>query len=138
MQYQIPQFINIEDKVVGPFTARQTVYLMAGFSFSAIVWRFFVTWIAVIILLPIDIFVLALVFYKPSGRPLASLIMAAINYVRNPKVYVWYRMPENFFVKRELRRENAKTAPVKVVSRNRLKELAWQLDTHSMNVGNRY
>lgn len=130
MQYQIPQFINIEDKIVGPFTARQTVYLMIGISFSALVWTFFYEIVAILIALPIIILTLALCFYKPSGRPLATMIVAAINYFKNPKTYVWYRSPENFLIKREIKRQDSKTATIPVVSRNRLKELAWMLDTH--------
>lgn len=130
MQYQIPQFINIEDKIVGPFTARQTVYLMIGISFSALVWTFFYEIVAIMLALPIICLTLALAFYKPSGRPLATWIFAAIAYFKNPKTYVWYRSPENFLIKRELKRQNSKEMVVQSVSRNRLKELAWMLDTH--------
>lgn len=105
---------------------------MMGISFSALLWTFFYEAVAVVLALPVIIFALALAFYRPQGRPFPALLMAAINYIRDPKIYIWYRSPENFLVKREIKRENTKTAQAKTVSRNRLKELAWMLDTHSM------
>ena len=32
MQFQVPQFIEIEDKIIGPFTGRQFAFLLGGFG----------------------------------------------------------------------------------------------------------
>jgi hypothetical protein len=39
MQFRIPQFIDIEDKVFGPFTFKQFGYLLGAIAFAYIFWK---------------------------------------------------------------------------------------------------
>ena len=47
MQYQVPQFIEVEDKIFGPLTFKQLVYVVGGepcfylLSLSAIFYLYF-------------------------------------------------------------------------------------------------
>lgn len=36
MQFKIPQFLDIEDKIFGPFTFKQFSYLLASIAFAYI------------------------------------------------------------------------------------------------------
>ena len=40
MQFQVPQFIEVEDKIFGPLTFRQAVYLVGGAGLSYVIYRF--------------------------------------------------------------------------------------------------
>lgn len=132
MQFPVPQFLEVEDTVVGPLTVKQSIFLGAA---GAIVFM------SVLVLKPVyAVFVsilalsaaLAFSFYRPNGRPLLVYIQNFILFGTKPKLYIWKRDPEGFLVKRSIKRETVKDTrdmEYKIVSRNRLQELAWMLDT---------
>lgn len=132
MRYSVPQFLETEDTVVGPLTIRQSLYLgFAAITGFLSIMVFTVFW-AMILTLPVFIICVVLAFYKPDGRPVLTYVLSFFNFVFRPKLYVWKREPEGFIVKRGIKKETYKEAQnteFKVVSRNRLQELAWILDT---------
>ncbi len=90
MQFQIPQFIETEDKVVGPFSLKQFMYVGGGLGISAMLYFMLGS---TLFWFPFAIFFtgggLALAFVKLNGRPLPITVMSAIAYFWKPRVYVW-------------------------------------------------
>ena len=132
MQYPIPQFIDVEDTIVGPLTVKQTVILGAGAMIVFAGTMFFVSLIAILIAIPTIVACLLLAFYKPNGRPLYVLIINYVTFTFKPKLYLWRREPEGILIKCAIKRNTGKdnmSAEAKIISRNRLQELAWVLDT---------
>lgn len=87
---------------------------------------------AILISVPTVIVSLAMAFYKPNGRPLYVLIANYFLFVFKPRLYIWRRDPVGTLIKRGIRKETLKdnvSAERKIISRNRLQELAWVLDT---------
>ena len=39
MQFQVPQFIEVEDKIFGPLTFKQFVYVLGGAGACYLLWR---------------------------------------------------------------------------------------------------
>ncbi|HRY82516.1 MAG TPA: PrgI family protein [Candidatus Moranbacteria bacterium] len=95
MLFNVPQFIDIEDKIVGPLTAKQLGWLGIAGVLLLIFWGTltFSTFVFVAII-TLGIFG-ALAFYRPYNQPLSNLIMSGINYFIKPKVYVWKRYYDN-------------------------------------------
>ena len=89
MQYQVPQFIETEDKVVGPFSIRQFAYVGVAALISAICYFFLQTWLFAIVALVLVGGSLALSFVKINGRPLIKIATSAFNYYWKPQMYVW-------------------------------------------------
>jgi hypothetical protein len=89
MQYQVPQFIDTEDKVVGPFSLRQFAYVGVAALISAGAYFFLQTWLFLIIALVLVGGSLALSFVKINGRPLIKVATAAFYYYWKPQMYVW-------------------------------------------------
>ena len=50
MRYQVPQFTDIEDKIIGPFTIKQFVYVVGGAGMSFIVYNYLTFYIAIILI----------------------------------------------------------------------------------------
>jgi hypothetical protein len=94
MIFNIPQFIDIEDKIVGPLTAKQLGWLAAGAVCALLAWT--VLDFAAFILAAIffGIFFGLLAFYKPNGQPLVTLIGAVFIFVFKPKIYMWKRVQD--------------------------------------------
>ena len=91
MRYQVPQFIEMDDKVIGPFSIKQFFYLVTVpavcYGLSYIVETPYVILVG-IIFFPIGIL---LAFYKVGGKPFSSAIFGMLNFVKRPQTYVWKR-----------------------------------------------
>ena len=129
MQYGVPQFIDVEDKIVGPFTGKQTLVLIIGggllmLFFSIFDFIFFI--ISVVFIVPLT---LAFAFWKPKGISIPRLILNRVNFGTSNHLYVWRREPDARMFKTTQKIKSSKEIVEKDVSRNRIRELAWLLDT---------
>jgi hypothetical protein len=92
MKFRVPQFLDIEDKVFGPFTFKQFGYLLGAGAFAYIFWKLVPT---AIISFPLIIVFsgtfLALAFVKINDRPFADVLESAYNFIINDKILVWHK-----------------------------------------------
>jgi hypothetical protein len=89
MQFQVPQFIETEDKIVGPLTLRQFIYLAAAGGLSAMVYFTVSMWLWFVLSVFIFAVGIGLSFVKIEGRPLVNIITSAVNFYWKPQTYVW-------------------------------------------------
>lgn len=94
MQFNIPQFIDKEDKIVGPLTAKQLGWLFSAGGIILVLWAFLDNSALIAAAIPIALIFGALAFYRPHNQPLLSFIFASVHYFMRPKMYVWKRIPE--------------------------------------------
>lgn len=128
MRYQVPQFIDIEDRIFGPLTLKQFIYLAGGAGLSFILWRILPLLIAIIFIAPVLVLSIGLAFYKINNRPLLITLEYAINYFIGKKLYLWKTKkitPQK--TPSEPKKEN-ELISVPKLSESKLKDLAWSLD----------
>ncbi len=89
MRFQVPQFIDTQTKVIGPFTIRQFMYIATGFVLIIILGYALSTGWAIIISLPIAALSLALAYLKIDGIPLPKYILTAIYFMITSKKYTF-------------------------------------------------
>lgn len=89
MQFQVPQFIETEDKVVGPLSLRQFMYIGIGGLVCAVFYFFVQPWLFVIATIVIMGGVIAIAFIKVNGQPFTKILAAALNFYWKPQAYVW-------------------------------------------------
>ncbi len=89
MQFQVPQFIETEDKVVGPFTIRQFIYIGAAGGLVFLLYFMVQTWLFAILSVLILGLGGSLAFVKIGERPLIHVALAAFNFYWTPQAYVW-------------------------------------------------
>jgi len=132
MRYQVPQFIEIEDKIFGPLTFKQFVYIAGGGGICLILFTLLPLFLVVIIGIPIMGFAVALAFFEVNGRPLIIAVEHAFGYTLGSKLYLW----------KQRQREAPKVAtqvaaaaqmPVPKLSESKLKDLAWSLNIKDRN-----
>ncbi|MEK7077129.1 MAG: PrgI family protein [Patescibacteria group bacterium] len=99
MQFQVPQFIETEDKIVGPFTLRQFFYVAGAGALCFMLFFAVATWLFVILSMFLIAAALALAFIKINGRSLPAVVLSAFRFYWNPQAYVW--QPEAPQVKKE-------------------------------------
>ena len=90
MQFRVPQFIDIEDKVFGPLTLKQFGYIVGAGGISFLLWTIIpFKIVAVILIIPIAGLFLALAFAKYNNRSFADLLESAFTYYTGAKIYTW-------------------------------------------------
>jgi hypothetical protein len=93
MQFQVPQFIETEDKIVGPLTLQFLYFAMAGgISFILFFFLSLPFWIFVAIILTTT--AAAFAFIKVNGRPLSVAAFSALGFYWQPRFYLWQKSQE--------------------------------------------
>ncbi|HEY4487285.1 MAG TPA: PrgI family protein [Candidatus Paceibacterota bacterium] len=129
MQFQIPQFIEVEDKIFGPLTFRQFVYITGGLGSSYILFRV----LPILISLPLIATLLglaaALAFFKYNGRPFILALEHGFSYIVHPKLYLWNNeRKRDIATAKTTTQEQKGEIYVPKLSDSKLHELAWSLD----------
>lgn len=91
MLFNVPQYIDVEDKVAGPLTAKQLLWMFGMGAVLLILWGTLEKAAFYISAVPVVAGFCALAFYKPQGQPLIKFILWGIAFLFQPKNYVWKR-----------------------------------------------
>jgi hypothetical protein len=132
MQFQVPQFIEVEDKIFGNFTFKQFIYMAgsAGLAFLvyALIGNFF---ISIFFIIPILGFGAALTFYKVNNKPFILILESAFKYFLSGKLYIWRKEERAVIQAKTETSEEAQDSAgfyVPKLSDSKLKDLTWSLD----------
>lgn len=131
MQFKVPQFLEIEDKIFGPFTFKEFAYLAGGGGMCFVSYKLLGLWWGGIPILIIGGFSLLLTFFRPNDKPFIDMVESFIKYNMQSKLYIWKRRKnliqkpkgenkvlETQFINRGEQRLNS----------SKLRDLAWSLD----------
>jgi hypothetical protein len=140
MRFQVPQFIEREARVVGPFTFKQFIYLgvpTAAAFFLYFVAPFFVFLFSTVVFLSIG-FLFA--FVNMGGRSFPTILMNFLHFSVGPKTYIWKKgLPANPAQTRhnfadvggiEADQPLAEKPKVKLVKESKIKTLATHVETN--------
>jgi hypothetical protein len=139
-QYKVPQNLETEEKIIGPFTLKQFFYLMgAGILIYVFFNMFFTTSVMLFAGLSAGVALIAivLVFVKVNERPFEGFLLYFVEYVRAPKEIKWEKatriknltpMVQTSAQEGQKQRELSKQAKKGIV-KSQLNELAMILDT---------
>lgn len=129
MQFKVPQFLDIEDKIFGPFTFRQFAYLAGGGGLCFVLYKALPFYISFIPILIIAGLALALAFYKVNNKPFIFVVESGIKYLLTDKLYIWKRrMKEKEDEKIQEDKPKIEAGRISRVNTSKLKDLAWSLD----------
>jgi len=129
MQFKVPQFLEIEDKIFGPFTFKEFVYLAGGGGLCFIIYRLLGVWLGAIPIILIASFSLALTFYRPNDKPFVNMLESVFKYVFQSKLYIWKRKKSKAPEKEGGAAQTFETSPDgSRLNVSKLRDLAWSLD----------
>ncbi len=128
--FTVPQFIDIEDKLVGPLSFRQFVYILGGAGGAFLLWRLLPGFIAIPLMLPIIALAVSLAFVKIHSRPFIIIFISAVKYYISGKIYLWKKGKNAPQASTQARPENQTMIMPKSVSGKKLSDIAWSLDVH--------
>lgn len=127
MKYSVPQFIDVEDKIFGPFTFRQFIYLIGGGGLCYVILNTLPGYISFLLVIPVAALAVSLAFIKMNGKPLINVLEAGFNYMIKRKLYLW-KKDETQKIKKveEVQKKEQSFAPR--ISESKLHDISWGLD----------
>jgi len=142
-QFTIPQFIDVEDKIIGPITTRQFIIMLTGFVLMAISYKIFdfSLFVATSVILLIIIVVFA--FIKINGQPFHFFLVNITQTLKRAKLRTWNNGDKPLDISSQLSEKDiankdslkpANFKPKKIVE-SRLNELSLIVDTQGSYQG---
>lgn len=138
-QFVVPQFIDVEDKVIGPITVRQFIILLIGGGFIFIAYKLadFTLFLLQFVIFSSVSFGLA--FIKINGRPVHYFLLNVIQTSRKPKLRVWQKIFSTSELKNYSKKKDVKLPPQirtkNKVRASRLAEMSLIVDTGGIYQG---
>jgi len=127
MRFQVPQFIDVEDKIFGPLTLKQFIYVAGGGAASFLLYKYLPIYISIFLIIPTAGFGAALAFYKINNKPFIFAVESAFKYIIGTKLYLWKKGPNK--INTEIHEEENNTSLyIPKLSDSKLKDLTWSLD----------
>lgn len=135
MEYQVPQFIEVEDKIIGPLTLKQFIYVAGAGGLCIVFFSYLPIIVALLLSAPVVALAAMLAFYKINGKPFIEVLEAGFNYYTGAKLFLWkHQEPKaeakNAAAAAAAAAETAVRIPrgTPKLTRDKLSELAWSLD----------
>ncbi len=131
MQFQVPQYIDIEDKVIGPFTIKQFLYIVVAAVVLFILYNLVNLFVLILLAIPICALTFALAFVKVHDQPFINVIKNFLGFLKKPDFYVWKKPTIQKKTEEEVPQIIKKTPPkkkIKPVLKEKLQEIGWKIE----------
>lgn len=132
-QFVVPQFIDVEDKIIGPISARQFVILLAAGLVDALLFKLLRFEIFLLVGIPIIAFAGIFAFIKINGQPFHFFLLNLLQTFRKPQLRVWDKSLTDAEVRVFTKIETAPAPPPPprkaALTTSRLQELSMVVNT---------
>lgn len=132
MRFHVPQFLDIEDKIFGPLSFKQFIYLAGGAGIIVAISYFVENFTIIVILsIPIAVLSVALAFYKINQKPFIYTMEAFFKYLVSRRMYTWQKQPKETSEESVSMRERQNTSmpfAIPRMSNSKLKDMEWNVD----------
>lgn len=132
MRFVVPQFIDVEDKILGPLSVRQFVIFLVGAGLIFLAWK----WSNFIVFAIEGVFIFAIcgvfAFLKINGQPFHYFILNLLQTLRRPRLKIWYK---ELKVKEAIPTVKKRISPQEIIptkeplEKSRLSQLSLIVDT---------
>jgi hypothetical protein len=129
-QYKVPQNVETEDKILGPLSIKQFIYIIVGVMWAFLMWRLFSFFLplAALLALPVTGFMFLLGFGQREGVPFEDYVVAFIRFLTLPRKLEWQKDDAKETIVKDMKPAEIVHTP-KNVSQGQLKQLASIIDT---------
>lgn len=128
MRYQVPQFIEFESKIIGPFSFRQFAYILGAGGGCYLIFKILGFFPGILLMIPLVALSLALAFVKVNGRKFIDVMASAFSFFVGGKLYVWKKIDRPVESTADQAKDITDELTAPSLSQSKLKDLAWGLD----------
>ena len=132
MQFQVPQFIDIEDKIIGPLTIKQFLYFLVAGVIIFIIYKLLNLFATITLAIPVIAIACLLAFYRPGNQPLMNMVKNFFGFLKKPDFYIWKKpvskptTPEPDEI--EIIKKETPDKKPKPVAKEDLQDLGWKVE----------
>lgn len=94
MKFQVPQFIETETKLIGPFTLKQFLWIGSGGAMLFLCFLILPRFVFFIVAIPIGGLFAGMAFVRINGTPLMNYMLYGLNFILNPKQFIFKKEEE--------------------------------------------
>ncbi len=137
-QVTVPQFIDVEDKIIGPVTVRQFLILIVAGLIMFIEYKLSDMVLFILLAIPTALVFGTIAFLKVNGMPFHYFILNLIQTFKKPNLRVWSREAQVQLSKKELTAKELEPEPIiakKPLIRSRLSDISLIIDTGGIYEG---
>ncbi len=131
----MPQFIEVEDKLIGPLTLKQFIYIAGAGGLCVVFFVYTPILLALLLSGLVVALAAALSFYRVNGKSFIEMLEAGFNYYTGAKFFLWKHkdpsMKEQSVTAAAAAAAEEAARPIRGtprLTRGKLSELAWSLD----------
>ncbi|SRR6056297_1224109 len=137
--FTVPQFVDVESKVIGSLTARQFMICLAGCILIGISYKIFSFWIFVAVSVFVLVVSVTFAFIKINGRPFHFFVLNFIQTSRRANFRVWNHRKEikEAEIEKVVKGEEKEKFARESLAPSRLSELALVVDTQGIYKGSK-
>lgn len=133
-QFVVPQFLDVESKIIGPITARQFIILLATVLAEFIIYSIFLSVLFMIVLgLPTLVLGIVFAFARVNGQPFHFIVLNMIQTLRRPGIRVWDKKLTDQEIKARITKKKELPPPEpprkRSMERSKLSELSLVINT---------
>ena len=135
MQFVVPQFIDVEDKIIGPITVRQFVISIIGGIIMFCEYK--LTDLALFILLAVPTAAVfgMIAFLKINGMPFHYFLINFLETLKSPGLRLWTRLTYTHLINFEKKAEVVQVASKPALTVSHLADLSLVVDTGGLYHG---
>jgi len=138
-QFVVPQFIDVEDKVIGPITVRQFIIMLVGGGAIFVSYKLSDFTLFLLEFVVFSGLTFGLAFIKINGRPVHYFLLNIIQTSRRSKLRIWQKLFSNAEL-RGYKKDKSSQLPPQIRTKNkvrasRLAELSLVVDTGGVYQG---
>jgi len=133
-QFVVPQFIDVEDKVLGPLSVRQFIIMLVGAGILFLLFNILglIQFVFAAILVMVLLFVFA--FVKINGRPFHFFLLSLLQTFKRPSLKLWSKETDRYQFRSEIvpsKKKGTKYIPKQKtpLSSSRLTQISLVVDT---------
>lgn len=133
-QITVPQFLDVEDKIIGPITVRQFIEILVGAMVGFIFYKIFDFSLFIITGLLVLAITVLFAFAKVGGQPFHNFLLNFIATLKSPKLKIWKKIVSKDEIRESMKKPKEVEVAIPVVRKraiapSSLSELSLIVDT---------
>ena len=130
MRFQVPQYIEVEDKIFGPLTFKQFIYIAGAIGIAVVLFTLLPKFLAILIAIPVVALGAALAFFKVNDRPFTLIMEDFFKFYLGSRLYIWKKEANKASEERNSIEpgKSLEQLTVPKLSGSKLKDLTFELD----------
>ena len=129
MHAQVPQYLDIEDKIIGPLTLKQFIYLLLGAGALFLLFNLLKLSVFIIVAIPIGILIFLVTFYKIGNQKFSQFIFSLLKFLGRPNIYTWKKLSPKKPAEEPIPKIIKKAKPLKEAPKESgLEEVQWKVE----------